>query len=166
MFKNGFTLLEMLVVSLIIGILASIAFPQYEVAVGVSKVSNVVSFAKVINDAQQRHYLANGSYTVNFDALDVTMPPGGTLSADGKTMTYKNFLCYLRDAGDGSSVYCNVLSPVGINMEKYYRTSGARFICWPKTNDTTDLTNKICQNVSGQQEPTASTSSGLKGYMF
>ncbi len=156
----------MLVVSLIIGILASIAFPQYQVAVGVSKVSNVISFAKVISDAQQRHYLATGSYTTAFDALDVSMPEGGTLSSDGKTMTYKNFYCYLRDAGDGSSVYCNVLSPVGINMEKYYRNPGGRFICWPKTNDTTDLTNKICQNVSGITVPNGSTSTGFNGYVF
>ena len=162
----GFTLIEMLVVSLVIGILAAIALPQYEVAVGVSKVSNVMSFAKVISDAQQRHRLATGEFAISYDALDVNMPPGGTLSADGKTMTYKNFYCYLRDAGYGSSVYCNVLSPVGINMEKYYRGSGGLFICWPKTNDYTDLTNKICQNVSGRQEPTASTSSGFKGYIF
>jgi type II secretory pathway pseudopilin PulG len=158
--------MEMLVVSLVIGILAAIALPQYQIAVGVSKVSNVISFARVITDAQQRYRLATGSYTTSFDALDVTMPAGGTLSADGKTMSYKNFLCYLRDAGDGSSVYCNVLSPVGINMEKYYRNPGGRFICWPKTNDSTDLTNKICQNVSGLQEPNASTTSGSKGYSF
>lgn len=164
--SKGFTLMEMLVVSLVIGILAAIALPQYQIAVGVSKVSNVMSFAKVISDAQQRHYLANGSYTTSFDALDVSMPEGGTLSADGKTMTYKNFLCYLRDAGDGSSVYCNVLSPVGINMEKYYRNPGGMFICWPKTNDTTELTNRICQNVSGIKETNGATSSGFRGYVF
>ena len=166
MLKNGFTLIEMLVVVLIIAILASVAFPQYQIAVGVSRVTNVISFAKVISDAQNRYHLATGEYTTDYNMLDVSMPEGGTFSADGKTITYKNFLCFLRAAGEGSSVYCNVLSPVGINMEKYYKQAGAHFICWPKTNDTTELTNRICQKVSGLETPTASTSSGLLGYMF
>ena len=53
--KKGFTLIELLVVVLIIGILASIALPQYELVVEKSRASEAMVNAKAIQDAAQRH---------------------------------------------------------------------------------------------------------------
>ncbi|MBR5151505.1 MAG: prepilin-type N-terminal cleavage/methylation domain-containing protein [Elusimicrobiaceae bacterium] len=52
---KGFTLIELLVVVLIIGILASIALPQYELVVEKSRASEAMVNAKAIQDAAQRH---------------------------------------------------------------------------------------------------------------
>lgn len=69
--KKGFTLIELLVVVLIIGILAAIALPQYQKAVARSKAAGALIMGRAVKDAQERYYLANGSYTQNPDFLDI-----------------------------------------------------------------------------------------------
>ena len=69
--KKGFTLLELLVVILIIGILAGIAIPQYQKAKEKSEAGQLLISIKALYDAQQRYYLVNEEYATKFDELDV-----------------------------------------------------------------------------------------------
>ena len=71
--KNGFTLLELLVVVLIIGILAAIALPQYKKAVAKAKAVEAIINLKAINQAQKRYMLLHGIYTKNLNELDITI---------------------------------------------------------------------------------------------
>lgn len=77
---GGFTLIELLVVVLIIGILAGVALPQYEVAVKKSRLAAVIPLVKTLSDAEELYYNANGVYTGNVSSLDVSMPPGVALA--------------------------------------------------------------------------------------
>ncbi len=75
--RKGFTLIELLVVVLIIGILAAVAVPQYQVAVAKSRLATYMLLVKSLVEAEESYYLANGHYTDDLTALDVEPPNEG-----------------------------------------------------------------------------------------
>lgn len=72
--RQGFTLIELLVVVLIIGILASVALPQYFKTVEKSRASEAISVLSSIAAAQDREYMRNGaSYATTITDLDIAV---------------------------------------------------------------------------------------------
>ena len=70
---GGFTLVEILVVVLIIGILSAVVIPMYQGAVDKSRFSTLLPAAKSIKNAEESVRAATGSYTDNMQDLEVNM---------------------------------------------------------------------------------------------
>ena len=75
-FSKGFTLIELLVVVLIIGILAAIAVPKYQIAVIKSKLVPIEINVNSLFKSMEMYEMTNGtphSWSVDMSALDVGM---------------------------------------------------------------------------------------------
>ncbi len=72
--NKAFTLIEVLVVVLIIGILAAIAVPQYQKAVLKADLHRGISLVESLYQAQQAYFLAHGDFAADIDDLDITIP--------------------------------------------------------------------------------------------
>ena len=73
--KKGFTLIEVLIVVLIIGVLAGVALPQYRLAKDKAQYSTMMNIGRAIAEANERYWLANNKkYATNFDQLDINLP--------------------------------------------------------------------------------------------
>ena len=101
-YPHGFTLIEMLVVVLIVGILAGIALPQYQLAVDKTKFAKLQSAAKNIADAYIRYNLVNNTYPANMSFLDIDLP--GDYE---ETNPKQNINCRVY-----SDFYCCIIKPI------------------------------------------------------
>ena len=160
--KKGFTLLELLVVVLIIGILASIALPQYEMAVTKAKVASILPIMRRWKDALQEYKLQHGDYNVLGDTageyLGVTWPSDweyGTsnISCGNRTWCKNNYWeCSISDEGTGY-VYCthqtddwifviNIYQPDDPDYEEFR----GKITCYARGDEA----HKICKALGGK----------------
>lgn len=69
--NKGFTLVELLVVVLIIGILAAMAMPAYFKAVERARASEAETMIGTVVNSQQRYKMKTGKYAKSWTSLDV-----------------------------------------------------------------------------------------------
>ena len=139
--KKGFTLLELLVVILIIGILAAIALPQYQQAVLKSEFSTLKTAARSIYEAETRYYLLYDSYTDDLESLDIEIEETGTVQCSVE-VSDKDIGCYF--IKNNKSIF-GYLIKIGGN----FGTGGYHKRCFAFSTNQNDAINKVCKTETG-----------------
>lgn len=158
--KSGFTLIELLVVVLIIGILAAVALPKYELAVAKSRYTQLMIGADMIKKANQLYYMANGKYSLDLNELDLSLS-GCEISEDGKNCRLKNGgICYINDGSHNAQG----LVPIALcsNKGMYYLVNFSNDR-WCYATETNDVANQLCKSMGGVFQH---TSNGHNNYIL
>lgn len=124
---QGFTLIELLVVVLIIGILASVALPQYQKAVNKARLAEVRTTLKAINDACQVAELENGTFPRSFDELSVSFIDSSGNQATGWRFSTKNFMYQFDFTLDYLHTYGMAWAP---NYDYSFNIIDGKLHCW------------------------------------
>jgi prepilin-type N-terminal cleavage/methylation domain-containing protein len=72
--RKGFTLVELAVVIVIIGVLAAFGVPRFLKSVERSKAAEAFSYLSAVQSAQERYLAQNGTYATDVTTLDFQMP--------------------------------------------------------------------------------------------
>lgn len=132
--KKGFTLIELLVVVLIIGILASIAVPQYQKAVAKAKLVEGMVQARALVDAQKRYNMATGkAMTEDLDSLDVELKG--------------NWICSTSGGGTTCS-YQEIVEGVSLLVSNYYGNDKLSIFC--NADPDKKLSDYLCKSIGGE----------------
>ena len=148
--NKAFTLIELLIAILIIGILAAIAVQQYQKAMDRTRFLQAVTRMESIWRAQQRYHLANGVWSTNFNELDidVAIPP---IQNSSNTITFPSGeSCWIYEYYGGCSMRFHGSNTATYRI--YWNTGGKACVVYPANNERGRALCKAVTGHEGKQE--------------
>ncbi len=165
--RKGFTLIELLVVVLIIGILASVALPQYQKVVGKTRLMALVSAMVSVKEAEELYYTENGAYTQNWARLPLDWP-GEYPYSNTRQLSEQTFTIYAGSQTTSWRIQGTDTRLKDMHVSVSFTHSGLsswydnRIVCYVNTNNR--LSDAICQT-AGHHQCIMNTSTERKCYI-
>nr|MCR5504738.1 prepilin-type N-terminal cleavage/methylation domain-containing protein [Elusimicrobiaceae bacterium] len=124
--KKGFTLLEMLVVVVIIGVMTAIAVPIYTKSMRQSRVADGLNMLDVLASAQNKYFVQHGKYAADLAALNAPVKKSSMDAHENFAIKTTNFT-YRKGEGKRSCVYA-ISADNSYTIAKNYKRN-SRPIC-------------------------------------
>lgn len=162
--KKGFTLVEILIVVLVIGLLAAIALPQYRKSVVKSRLSTMKNLIRKASDGAELFYMSNHSYPAKWEDFHISLPT--PLEENSNTYTFKGFYCQFFTTG-GERIICTHHS-TGIGYQRRFihtkNNNAGKAICVSYNS----IADNVCKVETGKEKPfyTATDGSNQKSWLY
>ena len=167
--RTGFTLLDMMVVVIIIGVLVLIAVPQYKHAVLKSRFSALSPIAQHLKTAQEAYYIGNDYYSEDLNTLDLDVP--GTITSATTASYGDNMRAKISSQEEEEAEYSYVLtSKEGLNnnyimYQEHSKNYPGEVHCEAKNGDS--YAQWLCEKgLSGQKIEKGSITPGYTTYII
>ncbi len=167
--NKAFTLIELLVVVLIIGILAAIAVPQYQLALEKSRASEALAAVKSLKQAVDVYRLTTGESSPSLSQLDISFPdnllsnfelkihsghPHAYRSINGKTIYIIAFYDSAKSGNYG--LYCVLPQKLSPNYDPTFKYASVckalggvqDNFCYDKCYTDDEYCNNICFKIN------------------
>ncbi|HEX7046686.1 MAG TPA: type IV pilin protein [Gammaproteobacteria bacterium] len=129
---NGFTLIELIIVTVIVAILAAVAVPSYQQYITKARRSEAVSALMQAAAAQEKFFLSNSAYTLLFTELQIQSHTAND-----------HYTLEIRDAGAASFLIAATAAPDSPqhndpDCNEFRINQRGDLTAWKGTTDVTD----------------------------
>jgi prepilin-type N-terminal cleavage/methylation domain-containing protein len=127
--RSGFTLIEVLIVVIILGILATIAVPQFTSMVARARLAEAWGALGQVKTAQEIHRIEQGRYANNTTVLQINTTVGLFTLAFNGTPNNTHYVAQATGTGAASDVRAQIREN---NTRRHSLDGGATWTAWAR----------------------------------